>query len=402
MVVELGVPLNSIECDVDDSLGLILEEDVYATENVPSFRTSAMDGYAIKSEDLRVGINKLKVVAKVFAGQTFAGILQSGQAIRIMTGATVPEGADAVCPQEFVEISESLKDQVYIPTLLCANENIRFPGEDIESGQLLLSKGQQIGPSQIGILKSMGNTKIKVIPKVKVGVISTGDELTESGVLKPGQIRDSNRPTILASLKRLGVTPVDYGIVRDDLNAIEEAFSNAARDCDLILTTGGVSVGEADYISTVLNKICNGNMQSVKVAIKPAKPLAFGVTAQTGCPLISLPGNPVACLVSFHLFAKALIKKMMGHRVENIRTIRAKAGDDFERFPDGKLHLDRGILNVSNEGCLKVTRQAKQGSHMLRLFAESNVLICIPDGDGVVKGSSVDVIPLELNIFEEY
>ena len=393
LVTAIGSVAQAQQVKVDNALGMILAQNISASENIPSFKTSAMDGYAVKISDLNNGINKLKVVGKVFAGDVFDSVLETGQTIRIMTGACIPEGADAVCPQEYIETQDE-DNLIYIPTVLCENENIRSPGEDVKTGQKILTKGQKIEPAHIGVLKSLGINSVSVIPPIKVGVITTGNELTESLVLKPGQIRDSNRPAIIASLKELGALPVDFGIVNDKLEEIQNKFLEAALQCDLLITSGGVSVGEADFIAQVLNKICDGNMQSIKISIKPGKPLEFGVVKKNNIPLIALPGNPVACLVSFHIFAKALIKKMMGFEVNDIKSLKAVANSDFDRYPDGKIHLDRGLLQFGSNGQLNVIRQINQGSHLLRLFSESNVLIVIPDGNGIKKGELAEVIPL--------
>jgi molybdenum cofactor synthesis domain-containing protein len=270
-------------------------------------------------------------------------------------------------------------------------DHIRMPGEDLRAGQVLFDPGTELGPGHLGVLASVGAEAVEVFPPARVGVLSTGDELvSEPGGLRPGQIRDSNRPMLLALVKQAGCVPVDLGTAPDDEPAITAAIERGVAQCDAILTSGGVSVGDFDYVKVVLDRL--GEMHWWQVAVKPAKPLAFGTVG--GTPVFGLPGNPVSALVSFELFARPALRQMTGHPQLFRPEVRAVADEPFLRRPDGKLHLVRVVATTDGEGRVHVRSSGGQGSHLLRAMALANALALLPDGDGVHAGATVKAMLL--------
>ena len=266
-----------------------------------------------------------------------------------------------------------------------------MPGEDVRAGQVLFEAGTELGPGHLGVLASVGAETVEVVPPPRVGVLSTGDELVAgSGALRPGQIRDSNRPMLLALVSQAGFVPVDLGTAPDDEAAITAAIERAVAECDAILTSGGVSVGDFDYVKTVLDRL--GDMHWWQVAVKPAKPLAFGTVR--GTPVFGLPGNPVSSLVSFELFARPALRRMAGHRELFRPEVPAIADEPLRRRPDGKLHLVRVVATTDGEGRVHVRSSGGQGSHLLRAMALANALVLLPDGDGVHTGATVKAMLL--------
>ena len=270
-------------------------------------------------------------------------------------------------------------------------DHIRLPGEDLRAGQVLFDPGTQLGPGHLGVLASVGAETVEVVPPARVGVLSTGDELVSGpGGLRPGQIRDSNRPMLLALVRQAGCVPVDLGSAPDDEAAITAAIEQGVTECAAILTSGGVSVGDFDYVKTVLDRL--GEMQWWQVAVKPAKPLAFGTVG--GTPVFGLPGNPVSSLVSFELFARPALRQMTGHRELLRPEVPAVADEPLVRRPDGKLHLVRVLATVDDEGRVHVRSSGGQGSHLLRAMALANALALLPDCEGVHAGATVKAMLL--------
>jgi molybdopterin molybdotransferase len=375
-----------------DALGCVTAGTVVAGHDVPPFPNSAMDGFAVRAADTEGAPVVLEVVGTAAAGVPATVEVGPGQAVRIMTGGLLPDGADAIVMVERTapEPAEA-GDRVTILAPAMAGEHVRRPGEDLRAGQVLFEPGTELGPGHLGVLASVGAETVEVFPPARVGVLSTGDELVAgAGELRPGQIRDSNRPMLLALAARAGCVPVDLGTAPDDEAAITAALEAGVAGCDAVLTSGGVSVGDFDFVKTVLDRI--GDMHWWQVAVRPAKPLAFGTVG--GTPVFGLPGNPVSSLVSFELFARPALRQMMGHRDLFRPEVPAIADEPLRRHADGKLHLVRVIATADADGRLHVRSSGGQGSHLLRAMALANALALLPDGDGVEAGGSLKVVRL--------
>ena len=389
MILAACPPLAPRAVPLGDALGRVTAGTVVAGHDVPSFANSAMDGFAVRAGDTTGAPVTLEVVGTAAAGAPPGVKVGPGQAVRIMTGAVVPPGADAIVMVE--RTSPGPDGQVSIEAPASPGDHIRRPGEDIRAGQVLFEPGTELGPGHLGVLASVGAETVVAVPPARVGVLSTGDELTsEPGPLLPGQIRDSNRPTLLALVARAGCVPVDLGTAADDESAITAAIQQGVAGCDAILSSGGVSVGDFDYVKTVLDRL--GDMHWWQVAVRPAKPLAFG--AVLGTPVFGLPGNPVSSMVSFELFARPALRQMTGHRELFRPEMPAVADEPLRRRPDGKLHLVRVMATADEDGRLYVRPSGGQGSHLLRAMALSNALALLPDGDGVEAGGTVKVLLL--------
>lgn len=380
---------------VADALGLVLAETVHAAEAVPPFRNTAMDGYAVHAADVAgAGPDspaRLKIVGTLAAGRPPAAPVGRGEALRIMTGALFPDGADAVA---IVEDTRTDGDTVEVLAPSQAGAHIRAAGEDIREGQELFPAGTVLGPGHLGVLCSVGCQKVTVVPAPVVGVLSTGDELVEGDVrLQPGQIRDSNRRTLLSLLARDGFRPVNLGIARDDEGAIEGALRRAAQSCDAILTSGGVSMGDFDYVKAVLDRI--GRMRWMQVAIRPAKPFAFGLVG--GTPVFGLPGNPVSSMVSYEVLARPGLRRMAGFGDDDLlrRPIPGIVDDDGWRGGrDGRTGFVRVSTRFGEDGRLHVRSSGGQGSHQLYAMAQADALAVSPPGLDVGRGDTVGVLRL--------
>jgi molybdopterin molybdotransferase len=375
-----------------DALGLVLAETVHAPEDIPPFANTAVDGFAVRAADVAVTPVTLRVVGTIAAGAPPDVAVAAGEAVRIMTGAPMPPGADAVV---MVEVTELAADgtTVVVREPVAAGAAIRAAGDDVRAGQLVFEPGVQLSAGHLGVLSSLGLLEAPVHPRPRVGVLSTGDELVEGPVaLKPGQIRDSNRVALLALLTRAGCTGVDLGLVRDTEDDITAAIERGVAECDALVTSGGVSMGAFDYVKVVLDRL--GEMRWMQVAIRPAKPLAFGTIGDV--PVFGLPGNPVSSMVSFELFARPALRKMMGVPDSELvrRAVPAVADDGFRRRPDGKIHFDRVALVMGDDGRYHARSAGGQGSHQLLAMANADALAVIPDGDGVAPGGDVAVLIL--------
>ncbi|MCP4223447.1 MAG: molybdopterin molybdotransferase MoeA, partial [Actinomycetia bacterium] len=306
------VVLPSIEVPIGEARDLVLTETVMAAEDIPPFANTAMDGFAVRAADTSGASESSSVIlpigATIAAGQVAPRSLSAGEAMRIMTGAPMPEGADAVI---MVELTRAIGDEVEILAEVPVGNHIRAAGDDITSGAEVFSPGTLLTPGHLGVLASIGRQFVKVHRRPRVGVMSTGDELVEgSAPLQPGQIRDSNRLTLLSLAAEAGFEPVDLGLIADDEDAIRSALHSGVDTVDAIITSGGVSMGDYDLVRAILNEL--GDFNWMQVAIKPAKPLAFGLLS--GTPVFGLPGNPVSSMVSFELFARPAIRAMMGRQ----------------------------------------------------------------------------------------
>ena len=386
-VLDRVAPLGPVDISLDEALGTVVAADVVATEAVPPFANSAMDGYAVRAADTAGAPVELQVVGMIAAGATPKGGVGAGEAMRIMTGAPMPDGADAVV---LVERTRTEGDRVTVEIEVTAGTSVRGVGEDVSPGDVVATAGTVLSPGHLGVLASVGVETVSVHRRPRVGVLSTGDELVERGDLARGQIRDSNRPTLLALVRESGFEVVDLGIVADDEKSVGRALAHAVDECDAVLTSGGVSMGDLDLIKVVLDRL--GDMRWMQVAIKPAKPFAFGTIGDV--PVFGLPGNPVSSMVSFELFARPALRQMAGHADLERRHVRAVAPDGLRRHPDGKIHFVRVVASQDDDGRWMVRSAGGQGSHQLSAMAAANALAVVPDGDGVPAGDDVRVLLL--------
>jgi molybdenum cofactor synthesis domain-containing protein len=295
-----------------------------------------------------------------------------------------------------VEGAAGIDEVVSVEAPVAAGDNVRSAGDDLRPGDLAVAAGTVLGPAQLGVLASLAVAQVTVTRRARVGVLSTGDELVADGSpLAPGQIRDSNRPALLAAVAEAGAEPVDLGRIPDDEAAIEAAVAQGASTCDALLSSGGVSMGDVDLVKVVLDRM--GDMRWMQIAIKPAKPFAFGVVpAPEGraVPVFGLPGNPVSSLVSFELLARPGIRQLLGHvHVDRVR-VSATAEVPFARRADGKTHFFRVVCEPSGGGGFRVRPAGGQGSHQLAALAGANALAVVPDGDGVPAGDPIEVLLL--------
>jgi molybdenum cofactor synthesis domain-containing protein len=306
-----------------------------------------------------------------------------------MTGAPMPVGADAVCMlEDCTEVDGGAVVAVDLP--VAPGEAVRRAGEDVLVGDILATSGTVLTPGHLGVLANQGMDQVLVHLRPRVGVLSTGDELVSGpGPLAPGQIRDANRHTLLGLVRREGWDAVDLGIVGDDESALVETLDRASVDCDAIVTSGGVSVGDLDIVRVVLEKQAGGTMRWMQVAIRPAKPLAFGTLEGSGTPVFGLPGNPVSAMVSFELFVRPGVRRIAGHLAVHRVGIPAVADTDLLRTPDGKTHFVRVVLWMDREGRWRLRPNVGQDSHQLLSMAGANALAVLPDGEGVAEGGIV-------------
>jgi len=366
----------------------VLAETVVSAIDVPPFANSAMDGYALRSADC-TGANgsHLAVIGRCLAGAAFDGEVGPGQCVRIMTGALLPAGADAVIMQEKVKRDA---DTIHFSARAAAGENVRYAGEDTHRGDAVLTAGTRLGAAEIGLLASVGVSEVKVRRPLRVAFFSTGDELTGLGTpLAPGQIYDSNRYILFALLSRAGLACHDLGVIADDRDAVSAAFRQAADMADLILTSGGVSVGEADYITETLQEL--GEVNFWRMAMKPGKPLAFGRVEQAY--FFGLPGNPVSVMATFYQFVLPAIRKLSGENAREPLLIEVRAAEAFRKAP-GRMEFQRGILSRDAGGDWVVSSAGGQGSHQLSSMSKANCFILLAaDSRGVDAGEPVTVQP---------
>jgi len=374
---------------VRSALGRVLAADVVSPVNVPSHTNSAMDGYAMNSADLvNDGETCLDMIGVAAAGQPFVGEVQQGQCVRIMTGASVPAGADTVVMQEQVTRDG---DRVTFAGRQKAGQHVRQAGEDIAAGDVALHAGTHLMPAEIGMLASLGTGEVRVYRRPRVVFFSTGDELRSVGEpLGDGQIYDSNRYTIHGMLSRLGCEAIDMGVVRDEYEAVEEAFATAARGADAIVTSGGVSVGDADYVTRALEAA--GTVGFWRVAMKPGRPLAFGRVGEAL--FFGLPGNPTSVMATFYQIVQPALKALAGRSdVSPPLTVTAETTTALRTKP-GRREFQRGVLSRADDGRLLVTGLGHQGSGILSSMSTANCFIVLPeDGGAVSEGDLVAVQP---------
>ncbi len=373
---------------LNTALGRILAETVCSPIDVPAYTNSAMDGYAVRSDDLpSEGTVALRVTGTSSAGHPFAGEVRKGETVRIMTGAVLPQGADTVVMQEQVERDGDL---AHIGTGHRPGQHVRHAGEDLARGQTVLEPGRRLTPADLGSLASLGIGEIRVKRRLRVAFFSTGDELRSPGEpLGEGEIYDSNRYMLHALLTRLGVDLIDMGVIRDQREAIEQAFHDAAAIADTVITSGGASVGEADYVSETLARV--GEVDFWKIAIKPGKPLAFGKV--NDALFFGLPGNPVSAVVTFYQIVQPALLQQMGATGITPLRLHATCTTDLKKRP-GRTEFQRGVMQQDEQGRLTVASSGHQGSHILSSMSRANCFIVLPaDNAGVRAGEPVEVQP---------
>ena len=372
--------------------GRILAQDVVSPISVPPHDNSAMDGFALRGAELTAGqASSFKVVGTAFAGAAWQGTVQAGECVRIMTGAIMPAGLDTVAPQELVKTEA---DTVHIPPdLLQPGDNRRLLGEDLKAGQAALSAGVRLTPAACGLLASLGLPTVTVLRRPKVAYFSTGDEILSLGEApREGAVYDSNRYTVAGLVQALGCELIDMGVVRDDPIALEQAFVDAASKADAIITSGGVSVGEADHTKAMMKKL--GDVAFWRIAMRPGRPMAVGRITQgdLSAVLFGLPGNPVAVMVTFAAFVRPALQHLMGWQAPPLPLLKAKSTEALRKKP-GRTEYQRGIVRSNDAGELQVSITGNQGSGVLSSMVQANGLIVLGHAQGnVAVGDEVEVM----------
>ena len=386
------LPAREVACE--QAVGLVLADDVVSAENVPPFANTAVDGYALRAGDVRTTPVELRVIGTLAAGDGREWHVGEGEALRIMTGAVMPSGADAVV---MVEDTEPLPDnRVLVHKTVTTGSAVRPVADDVRAGETVFTAGTVVTAAGAGVLASINARRVQVYPRARVALLSTGDELIIDGSpLQRGQIRESNLTMLDILLSKAECTVTNLGIIADDEAVLERTLREAAATHDAIVTSGGVSMGDYDVVKSVLSRIAD--MQWMQLAIKPAKPFAFGLlsSGERRVPVFGLPGNPVSSMISFELLARPALRTMMGHTVDVVRqTIMAIADGPLRRKPDGKTHYMRVFGRFAADGRLHVRDTGPQGSHQLASTAAANALAIVPDGVGVQSGEVVEVMLL--------
>ncbi|HCG8569114.1 bifunctional molybdopterin-guanine dinucleotide biosynthesis adaptor protein MobB/molybdopterin molybdotransferase MoeA [Vibrio parahaemolyticus] len=388
-ILSLVNTVSEIEaCKIENAYGRVLAEHIISPVNVPQYTNSAMDGYAIRSDD--VDRDSYQVVAEVMAGHAYDQPLEVGQAVKIMTGAPTPLNGDTVVMRE--QASQEGDKVTFNGSNIKAGQNVRQAGEDLAIGSDVFTAGTRLASPEMGMIASLGFGEANVFRKLKVAVFSTGDEVQAPGTeQKANSIYDSNRFTIMGMLEKLGCEILDFGILEDNEQLMIEALENASAQADVVMTSGGVSVGDADYIKLALDKL--GQIDFWRINMRPGRPLAFGQINNK--PFFGLPGNPVAVMVSFINFVEPALRKMQGEQGWKPLKVNAIATENL-RSRQGRTEFSRGIYELDNIGRLTVRTTGKQGSGILRSMSEANCLIEIsPAIDTVKAGESVTIIPLQ-------
>ncbi len=390
IAAELPSPAGIEQIPLRSALGRVLAESVISPLDVPGHDNSAMDGYAVRGADLPAdGESCLQLIGTALAGQPWDRALERGQCLRIMTGAVMPTGADSVIMQERAEREG---EQVRIGPGHRSGENVRRAGEDIACGAAVLPAGRRLRPADIGLLASLGLSEVRVRRRLRVAFFSTGDELRSIGQpLGPGDVYDSNRYTLHGMLSRLGVELLDLGVVADRREALRQAFTDAAAIADVVITSGGVSVGEADYVKAILAEL--GEIGFWKIAMKPGRPLAFGRLGEAA--FFGLPGNPVAVMVTFYQFVQPALRRLAGEPENPPQRFRVPCLSALKKRP-GRSEFQRGILAPQVDGSLAVSLAGKQGSGILSSMSRANCFIVLgPASEGIQPGDLVQVEPFE-------
>ncbi|MDA3004202.1 MAG: molybdopterin molybdotransferase MoeA [Actinomycetota bacterium] len=388
-------PVAPVLVDCQSMSGRVVAQDVVATEFIPPFANTAVDGFAVRAQDVTTAGVELEVLGVIGAGHVAEYEIGAGQSARIMTGAPMPRGADAVVMIE--DATELGATRVRCNKPAKVSDAVREIGEDVCAGDIVFKSGEVINAAGVGVLASINARKVLSYPKLSVAMLSTGDELvTDGSDLKPGQIRESNLTMLSEMISATGCEVINLGIIADDEATLEAKLREVATRCDAIVTSGGVGQGDFDIVKIVLSRIAD--MKWMQMAIKPAKPFAFGKLTTSDSrviPIFGLPGNPVSSMISFELLARPSLRKMMGHTQNLTRpTVRAIVDAPMKRKQDSKVHFMRVFGAFGDDGRLHVRDTGPQGSHQLAATAQANGLAMVPDGQGLPIGAEVEVMML--------
>ncbi|MBK5205216.1 MAG: molybdopterin molybdotransferase MoeA [Polaromonas sp.] len=413
---KLVTPVRDVlELPLFEALGRVLADDVISPFDVPPHDNSAMDGYAFDGQQLRPDrALELQVVGTALAGKAWQGSVKTGQCVKIMTGSVMPQGLDTVVPQELVTLNQTGEaSRITVPPgLLRAGDNRRLRGEDLMQGKPALQKGVLLTPARLGLAASLGLDTLRTWRPLRVAYFSTGDEILSLGEApREGAVYDSNRYTVIGMLSRLGCQVIDMGVVRDDPALLEAAFTRAAAQSDAIITSGGVSVGEADFTKAMMKKL--GDVAFWRIAMRPGRPMAVGRilpikfasrpipagisgyinnSNPDGAVLFGLPGNPVAVMVTFLAFVRPALLRMMGANAAPAPLLKARSSEEIRKKP-GRTEYQRGWVSSAPDGSLQVKSTGSQGSGVLRSMAEANGLMVLHHTQGnVAVGDEVDVM----------
>jgi molybdopterin molybdotransferase len=405
IIQQFIAPIHAVEkLAIRQALGRVLASDIVSAINVPAHDNSAMDGYAFRSADLLADSElKLQVIGTAFAGKAFDGIVQQGQCVRIMTGAVMPADCDTVIPQEYTQEHTQERTQhasersITIPAgKIKPGDNRRLKGEDLAKGKTALQKGKILRPAELGLLASLGVAEVPVQRRLRVAFFSTGDELRSLGeTLDEGCVYDSNRYTLYGMLQRLGCDIIDMGVIKDDPASLEAAFRSGCENADAVITSGGVSVGAADYTKQIMAQL--GDVAFWTIGMRPGRPMAFGKIASNGrsAYLFGLPGNPVAVMVTFYFFVRDALLHMMAAENKPLPLVPATSTAAIKKRA-GRTEYQRGILSVNGQGKLQVAITGSQGSGILRSMSEANCMVVLAHEQGnVAAGELVDVMLFE-------
>ncbi|MBI3286022.1 MAG: molybdopterin molybdotransferase MoeA [Burkholderiales bacterium] len=397
IIEQFITPLHAVEqLALRQSLGRVLAADIRSGIDVPAHDNSAMDGYALRGSDLPAEqMRSFAIVGNAYAGRAYEGQVGAGECVRIMTGAMMPADCDTVIPQELT--SNASATRVDVPAgKINPGDNRRLKGEDLTLGKIALSRGKLLRPADLGLLASLGIAEVAVQRRLRVAFFSTGDELRSLGeALDQGCVYDSNRYTLYGMLTRLGCDIIDMGVIKDDPSSLETAFRTACENADAVITSGGVSVGAADYTKQIMATL--GDVAFWSIGMRPGRPMAFGKIHSNGksAYLFGLPGNPVAVMVTFYFFARNALLHMMGATVPSLPLVKAVSPATIRKRP-GRTEYQRGILSYGADGRLEVAITGAQGSGILRSMTEANCMIVLHHDQATVQaGEQVDVLLFE-------
>ena len=400
-LAELVSPVTQFETlSLFDALNRVLAEDVISPISVPPHDNSAMDGFAFNGAQLSDENSlELAVVGTAFAGKAWQGSVKQGECLKIMTGAIMPEGLDTVVPQEMVTFNSEKTRVTIAPKVLRLGDNRRKTGEDLQQGSPALLKGALLAPAALGLIASLGLATVHVYRKVRVAYFSTGDEILSLGEApREGAVYDSNRYTVFGLLTRMGCDVIDMGVVRDEPTLLEAAFAQAANMADAVITSGGVSVGEADYTRAMMKKLASestddsGGVAFWRIAMRPGRPMAVGRIGAKSSVLFGLPGNPVAVMVTFLAFVRPALLRMMGSTASNLPLLKARSTEVIRKKP-GRTEYQRGTVSTAPDGTLEVRTTGNQGSGVLSSMVQANGLIVLHhDQTSVAVGDEIDMM----------